>query len=157
MAANILAHREYSNPYTAPNTIGVITPDNVMPRPKNPSICGFFRQMGWMEDLGSGIRNLYKYCPVYVHGSLPEMQENDVFKLTIRYQKENEIMNEPLSNVEKILILIRENPRTTAKEMAQNLAVTLRTVERILSEMSKKEIIERDGSTKNGVWKILKN
>ena len=110
--------------------------------------------MGWVEDLGSGIRNLYKYCPVYVNGAFPEMEENDIFKLTIRYEKEGDPKNESLSNAEKILILIKENPRMTAKEMAQNLSVTLRTVERILSEMHKKDIIERIGSTKSGEWKI---
>jgi ATP-dependent DNA helicase RecG len=171
MAANLLAHREYSNPYparitiyketvvsenwTIPNTIGIITPDNVLPRAKNPSIDSFFRQMGWVEDLGSGIRNLYKYCPRYVPGSFPEMEENDVFKLTIRYEKKSSMpdsKNEALSNEGKMLELIKENPKITAKEMAQSMSVSLSTVQRILSEMLKNNIIERRGPTKSGEW-----
>ena len=173
MVANLLAHREYSNPYparitiykdtvvsenwTIPYTIGAITPDNVIPRPKNPSIDGFFRQMGWVEDLGSGIRNLYKYCPIYVQGSFPTMEENDVFKLTIRYEKEGGIsgaMDESLSNSDKALLVIKENPKITAKEMAQNISASTSTIERILSKMQKNNIIERMGSTKSGEWKI---
>ena len=139
-----------SENWTIPNTIGVITPDNVLPRPKNPSIHSLFRQMGWVEDLGSGIRNLYKYCPIYVQGSFPEMEENDIFKLTIRYEKEGSIK----SYADKILLLIKENPKITAKEMALNMSVTSRTVERILSDMLKNDIIKRIGSTKGGEWKI---
>jgi ATP-dependent DNA helicase RecG len=104
MTANFLSHREYSNPYparitiykdtvvsenwTIPQTIGRITPENVMPHPKNPAIANCFRQMGWVEDLGSGTRNMFHYCPIYVNGAFPVMEENDVFKLTVRYEKE---------------------------------------------------------------------
>jgi hypothetical protein len=28
-----------------------------------------------MDDLGTGIRNMYKYCPIYVKGSLPVMED----------------------------------------------------------------------------------
>lgn len=41
-----------------------ITPDNVEPNPKNPIIAAFFRNIGYAEQLGSGVRNLYKYCNV---------------------------------------------------------------------------------------------
>jgi ATP-dependent DNA helicase RecG len=105
MVANFLVHREYSNPYPAritiykdtvvsenwsiPQIIGLITPENVIPHPKNPTLSDCFRQLGWVEDLGSGVRNMYKYCPTYVNGSFPRMEEADVFRLTIRYEKEN--------------------------------------------------------------------
>jgi ATP-dependent DNA helicase RecG len=46
-------------------------------------------QMGRVEDLGSGVKNMYKYCPVYVSCAFPVMEENDVFRLTVRYEKEN--------------------------------------------------------------------
>ena len=36
-----------------------ITPDNVEPNPKNPIIAAFFRNIGYAEQLGSGVRNFY--------------------------------------------------------------------------------------------------
>ncbi|MDR0798165.1 MAG: putative DNA binding domain-containing protein [Dysgonamonadaceae bacterium] len=173
MVANFLAHREYSNPYparitiykdtvvsenwTIPNVMGAITPDNVMPRAKNPAIDNFFRQLGWVEDLGSGIRNLYKYCPMYVPGSFPDMEENDVFQLTIRYEKEGDMsdtLDESLSNTKKVLMLIKENPKITAKQIAEIMSLSMRTIRNTLSELRQNSLIEREGSKKNGSWII---
>jgi len=52
------------------------------------------------------------------------------------------------------LLLIKENPEITAKEIAQYLSVNSRTVERILFKMQKNNIIEREGPTKSGKWKL---
>ena len=40
---------------------GIITPDNMEPNPKNPIIASFFRNIGWSDRLGSGVRNIFKY------------------------------------------------------------------------------------------------
>ena len=40
---------------------GLITPDNLEPNPKNPIIAAFFRNIGHSDQLGSGVRNLFKY------------------------------------------------------------------------------------------------
>jgi ATP-dependent DNA helicase RecG len=175
MVANFLTHREYSNPYpakitiyidtvvsenwTIPQTIGLITPENVIPHPKNPAIDNCFRQMGWVEDLGSGIRNMYKYCPIYAYGALPIMEENDVFKLTIKYEKENKAERankSSLSKTEKILLLIQDNPKITAKEIATTTSISIRTVRRIMADLTNSGIISRKGSDKDGEWMVLK-
>ena len=40
---------------------GFITVDNLEPNPKNPIIAAFFRNIGYADQLGSGVRNLFKY------------------------------------------------------------------------------------------------
>jgi len=178
MIANFLVHREYSNPYparitvykdtvvsenwTIPKTIGLITPENVTPYPKNPTIDNCFRQMGWVEDLGSGIRNLYKYCPIYVHGSFPVMEENDVFKLTVRYERESLFsekinVSENIKHANKILELIAENPKVTAKEIGDILLLSERQVRTIIARLASEKIISRIGSRKSGEWYLLKS
>jgi len=170
MVANFLAHREYSNPYparitiykdtvvsenwTIPQTIGLITPENVMPHPKNPTIDNCFRQMGWVEDLGSGIRNMYKYCPIYVHGAFPVMEENDVFKLIVRYEKEGKKINVPenIKHADKILEFISENPKVTAMEIGDLLSLSERHVRRTLAQLSAEKVITRIGTRKDGEW-----
>lgn len=111
-------HREFSCAYPATMTIykdvvvtenwnrpymmGRISLENLKPHPKNPTIANFFKQLGWVEELGSGIRKMYKYCPIYVKDALPVIEEGDVFKLTIRHEPLNEPsngpLNEPLNN-----------------------------------------------------------
>ena len=107
-------HREFSSAYPATMTIykdvvvtenwnrpymmGRISLENLKPHPKNPTIANFFKQLGWVEELGSGIRKMYKYCPIYVKDALPVIEEGDVFKLTIRHEPSNGPLNEPLNN-----------------------------------------------------------
>ncbi|MBP1631577.1 MAG: ArsR family transcriptional regulator [Bacteroidetes bacterium] len=43
---------------------------------------------------------MYKYCPIYVNGALPLIEEGDVFKVTLKYEKDeivNEGVNEPVN------------------------------------------------------------
>ena len=58
-------------------------------------------------------------------------------------------------NENEIVQLIQNNPKITALEIAQHLNITSRQVERLISSMKKKKIINREGSRKSGEWKIL--
>lgn len=96
MIANTLIHREYTSSYQAKFVIEkermyvenanrasqniVITPDNMEPIPKNPIIASFFRNIGYADQLGSGVRNLFKYSKFY-SGNDPEFIEGDIFKI----------------------------------------------------------------------------
>jgi ATP-dependent DNA helicase RecG len=177
---NLLIHREFLHPYPArltiyretvvtenwniPHTIGLITPENLIPYPKNPTIANVFRQLELFEDLGSGVRNMFHYCPLYVKdkNALPVMEENDVFKLTVRYEKEGtyksnspEIISVDIKHADRILELIQDNPKITMPEMAQRLSLTQRTIERIMSKLVDEKLIEREGSRKDGKWVII--
>lgn len=56
---------------------------------------------------------------------------------------------------QKILTIIANSPKATAKDMTGILEVKPRQCERILSEMKKKKLIERVGANKNGMWIAL--
>lgn len=95
---NLLIHREFSSSYTARFIIeedqiiadnasrslhqGAITLNNLCPQAKNPLIASFFKEIGRADELGSGVRNLYRFVRLYSGGE-PTFIENDVFKLTI--------------------------------------------------------------------------
>lgn len=51
---------------------------------------------------------------------------------------------------------IRNNPSSTAEEIAYNIGKSKKTVERYFSILQKKGIILRVGSKKNGHWKVVK-
>lgn len=98
MIANILIHREYTSSYQAKFVIennrmyvenanrsvqkGTITPENMEPNPKNPMIASFFRNIGYADQLGSGVRNLFKYSKHY-SGQEPEFIEDDIFRIIV--------------------------------------------------------------------------
>lgn len=98
MIANTLIHREFTSAYHAKFVIengrmyvenanrsaqnGMITPENMEPNPKNPIIASFFRNIGYADQLGSGVRNLFRYSRHY-SGREPEFMEGDVFRITV--------------------------------------------------------------------------
>ena len=98
MVSNTLMHREFTSSYTAKFVIekdrmyvenanraskeGYITMDNLEPIPKNPIIASFFRNIGYADQLGSGVRNLFKYTKFY-SGKEPEFREGDIFRIIV--------------------------------------------------------------------------
>src|SRR5690625_819646 len=98
VVSNILVHREFSNPFPAkliidnkrvfvensnkPHGNGIIDPANFSPFPKNPTIAKFFKEIGWVDELGSGVRNIYKYNKIY-SGAEPTFIEEDIFRTII--------------------------------------------------------------------------
>ena len=98
MVSNTLMHREFSSSYTAKFVIekdkmyvenasratrqGNITLEELEPNPKNPVIANFFRNIGYADQLGSGVRNLFKYSRLY-SGEDPEFIEGDIFKIIV--------------------------------------------------------------------------
>lgn len=96
--SNLLIHREFANPFPAkliiqkdrvqiensnkPHGNGIIDPQNFSPYPKNPTIAKFFKEIGLVDELGSGIRNIFKYNKIY-SGADPVFREGDVFTTII--------------------------------------------------------------------------
>ncbi|MFA6941082.1 MAG: RNA-binding domain-containing protein [Clostridiaceae bacterium] len=103
VVSNLLIHREFANPFPAKLIIekdrvyvensnkshgnGIIDPENFSPFPKNPTIAKFFKEIGWVDELGSGVRNIYKYNKIY-SGAEPTFIEGDVFKTIIPLSKQ---------------------------------------------------------------------
>ena len=69
--SNTLMYREFTSSYTAKFVIE-----------KNPIIAAFFRNIGYADQLGSGVRNLFKYSKFY-SGKEPEFVEGDVFRMVV--------------------------------------------------------------------------
>lgn len=94
VVSNTLIHREFTSSFPAKLVIddeglrtenasramfeGRLTLADFNPVPKNPIIANFFTQIGYAEELGSGLRNLEKYARPFL-GADPVLQEGDVF------------------------------------------------------------------------------
>ena len=97
---NLLIHREYSHPFPAklvieskrlftengnlPNAAGRIDPKSFSPFRKNPGIAGVFREIGWADESGSGVRKLYRYCKGFC-GHDPELIEAEIFRFSLSF------------------------------------------------------------------------
>ena len=54
----------------------------------------------------------------------------------------------------QVVAMLREIPGQTIEEIAMALNISKRTMERVFAALKQKGIIEKEGSRKNGVWKI---
>ncbi len=135
LVANTLIHREYTSPRIARITIdadgvhthnasralyaGPVTPESLDPTPKNPIIANFFTQMGRSEELGSGVRNLYKCSRLYT-GHLPRMSDGDSFEAFVPTPLS--AANAGSDKTDRA-VLVRKRDRTAAE--VEEAAVTL--------------------------------
>lgn len=186
MIANTLIHREYTSSYQAKFVIekdriytenanrasqeAVLTPDNITPNPKNPIIAAFFRNIGYADQLGSGVRNLFKYSKYY-SGKEPQFVEGDVFKIVVpldeKFTGENPTQSTTQSTTqlttqlmigtsEKIILeLLRNEPAISQKEIALRLNMNANTVKYYIRKMQKNGKIIREGTNRKGKWIIL--
>lgn len=105
--SNIVSHREYTSAAPARMMIYAdrvildnpsvhhhfeeITPENLRPFSKNPTICKFMIQLGRFDELGSGVTNINKYLPRYAKGAKPVFKETlHGFELTIPLAAQHE-------------------------------------------------------------------
>lgn len=123
------------------------------PYPKNPMIARFFKEIGWVDELGSGVRNVHKYTALYTKKAKPIFIEEDIFKTIIPLEPYS-----PKSSVKisvKILDLIWKNEYITIQQLASILHRTPRAIEKQISTLKDSEKIKRIGGDKTGYWKIF--
>ena len=170
VVSNILIHRDYSSAYPAKLTVekdflktenwcrarrhGNILEDEFSPFPKNPLIANFFTTLGRSESIGSGVKNLYHYTPIYSDGGKPVLYEDDVFKITIPLTKEGTDKlkkdKELTEREEQIFDMISRNKKLSLQEIADTLNVNERTVSRDIQGIKKKTNLKYDKKT--GLW-----
>ena len=136
---------------------GVITLDNYKPHPKNPHLANFFVQMGRAEHLGTGVRNLYHYVPLYF-GDTPIINDDDMFRVCLKISeaKQTEITTNKTTNktANKILKLIVQNPEITSAELSKRCGVSPDGVRYHIRNMKRNKLIVRIGGKKRGYWGV---
>lgn len=119
-----------------------------------------FLNMGLTEHTGHGIPTI---AAKYEKGVF-EVESNYI-RCTIPFEKEvldqidnrNVGLNVGLNKTEKKVIefLIR-NPAYTSAELAEQIGVTKRTIERTFKALREKKMIERIGSKRDGNWIVVR-
>lgn len=176
LCANLLIHREYSNPYPAkliigkdsiltenankPRIIGFIDLNNYSPYPKNPKIASFFKEIGLADELGSGIKKIAKYTKIY-SGGTPEFKEDEIFKVKIpliKTENKRYIKSQELKTL--LYQFIVEGVGKSRKEINEYMYPMLNdTIEKkdsrvrtALTYLRTKNLIENSGTDTKPIW-----
>lgn len=183
--ANILVHREYLNPTPTiielsrdgiiaknanrPLKAGVVTLSNYERHPKNPHMANFFVQIGRAEHLGTGIRNLYKYVPIYTNAQ-PKILDEDLYLVQMHLPKilsQNVQKEDIQKNIQKklaakgiklstnqmaVTIVLLQNSSITRMEITNQTGLVEASVTSCISALKRKGILIRKGGRRYGEW-----
>ena len=173
IVSNTLAHRDYSSGYPAkmiiddekitvensnlPHGIGALDLQKFETFPKNPAISKVFREIGLADELGSGMRNTYKYTQLY-SGQNPLFEEGDIFRTKkIATQKvggdnvAHDVAHDKIVLAEFIKEKVRSNDRIIRKAIADEVGVSVKTIERAIKEIDNLKYV---GSGNSGHWEL---
>lgn len=87
-------------------------------------------------------------------GAIAEKSAKEIVKEVL--EKPEEVSSEE-SMEERLLHVIRENPKVTQKALKEALGVSIATVKRMTTALHKAGVIERTGTNRSGEWHILKD
>lgn len=179
LVVNTLIHREFISPFIAQLIIdndgihtknasrclfaGKVSLDNLAPTPKNPAIANFFTQIGLAEELGSGIRNLYKYSQLY-SGTAPDLSDGDFFNAFVQVpsaggathdDRKNRDSTSMAADVERtVLELLSAKDAVSARSVAEELGASPRTVRRYLAALVDEGLLIIEGGGRSTMYRI---
>ena len=156
-----------------------LNPLTVPSKRRNPLLADFFSRLGLMDRRGSGMKKIidsFESLPDY---HAPEFQSNasEFHVILWNLNFENEVIGEitpddtPLIQEfvkrpskfakesvkasRQIYKLISQNPQINAAQMAENMGVSARQVQKYLKRLQESGKITRVGGRKMGEWKII--
>lgn len=132
-------------------------------KPFNPNIANGFFRAGFIETWGRGIE---KICDTCKKSGNPEPEftiyPEDIMimfktqKISKNPNRQNGGMDGGM-DLQRILDYLKSNPEKTQKDMGKELNISLRTIQRAITQLKNKGCIERLGGKRFGHWKVLKN
>lgn len=128
---------------------------------RNLILADLFHRMGKVERMGSGIRRMKSLMKQA--GLKPPVFEADTFFRTTFYREPKYALKAPQSTTQKttqkatqkILEAIKQNPRTTRKELAVLVKLTEDGIKFHLGKLKKAKKLRRVGPDKGGRWEVL--
>ena len=148
--------------------MGALDLEKFEPFPKNPSISKVFREIGLADELGSGMRNTYKYTRLY-SGKDPIFEEGNIFRTIIPLKKiatqkvggsvsqtspnlPSKFLRKSPEEVKNVIVEIIKNDRyISRKKIGEMLGYSEKTISKYIQEIGN---IRYVGRGKAGHWEI---
>ena len=169
---NALIHRDYTNlgrdikvgiyddivnivsPGALPNNITIEDIYNGRSETRNRVLANLFKELELIEKWGTGINRMKTLC-IEQGKKEPLFQEQNDF-IDIEFFRKDIKVNEPVNEpVKNLLKLIESNPYITKESLSKELKLSRATITRHIKKLKEQKIIERVGSDKKGLWKLI--
>ncbi len=128
---------------------------------RNKVLAPVFKRKGIIEQWGSGLQLISDELANYPEIELKWKEPGLAFRVSFVKKDYKELDAKTVEEtveetVEKILKAIKENPKTTAKQLQETTGLSRRGVEYNLDKLKKEGRLKRTGSTKGGSWEVIK-
>ena len=125
-----------------------------------------FSQMGIVEELGSGMRKMFKYTLLYANGKESVIEEQDVYRIEIPYvptlqgsnsdTTQKSTLKSTLKGTRKEIVdIISGSSYITIPQIAEQLGMNARGIAKHIRNLQNQGIIKRVGPDKGGHWKVI--
>lgn len=150
--------------------------DNVPSKRRNPVVADIFSRLDYMERRGSGFKKImqaYEVEPNYTEDKKPAFYSNATeFRVILKnlnftdevLNEKNEVLDEVLNEVLdsgrtemeiKVIKAILSSPRIKQKELAEQVGISVSTIQRTIKKLVKEGKIVRVNGKRDGYWKVL--
>lgn len=150
--------------------------DNVPSKRRNPVVADIFSRLDFMERRGSGFKKImqaYEVEPNYTEDKKPVFYSNATeFRVILKnlnftnevLNDKNEVLDEVLDEVlnfdgtemeVKVIRAILLSPRIKQKKLAEQVGVSVSTIQRTIKKLVKEGKIVRMNGKRDGYWKVL--
>lgn len=152
-------------------TIQNLIENRYISNPRNKIVADCFKDIGFIEKYGSGIRRILQYFKDAVLPSPEFANISGGFMVTVfskmsadenlnigtdqkTAQKTAQKQSLP-STQEQILALLTENPKLTKEELMSILNKSDGTIKEHIAKLKEKGVLKRVGGRKSGHWEII--
>lgn len=131
--------------------------NRILSMPRNPSIIRLFRHPKLSENAGYGIDKISGWEKLT---GMAVTFESDMLISTVTYPlttiKNSRHIgdNNEMSTREKLISLIRNNPKITRALLSKEIGISASSVQFHIEKLKSEGIIKRIGSPRNGHWKF---
>ena len=161
-------HLEIFSPGKLPN---IVTLENMKYTrySRNPRIARVLTEFGYVKELNEGVKRIYDEMqesflkdPIYTEpnsSSVLLTLENSIVSRKARIEENRNTIFDPTTLPEKQLLvygIISSHPGLNAKQISEMLTLKNSSIETAIKGLRKKEIIEYEGTTRNGGYIIKK-
>lgn len=117
---------------------------------RNELIADMFHRVHFVERWGTGIRKILSKEP-----ATDFKEVADIFTTVFRRKTVGITVGKTVGKTrERVILLIKENPRITREELADSLGLSVRGIEWNLRKLKEEGILRREGPRKGGRWVI---
>ena len=123
--------------------------------PVNPELIRVFRDLGYAERLGTGIRRVLRFYPKNIFGF-----SSSFLRVNVPFAR-RDVMADAVTKDDyetmRVVAAIKDNRSVTRKKLAVSLGKSESTIYRVLTKLKDRGVIRRVGDTKSGTWEVVEN